>query len=95
MAILAGGHTDDVVTLILSAIDRSKTPVLLAPAMNEVMWSQPSTRRNAAQLQADGFELIGPAEGWQACRAVGPGRMVEPEELLKLVTDRLVAKRNR
>ncbi len=43
----------------------------------------------------DGFELIGPAEGWQACRAVGPGRMVEPEELLKIVTDRLVAKRNR
>jgi len=33
-------------------------------------------------LQADGFTLIGPASGWQACRTVGPGRMVEPEELL-------------
>jgi len=95
MAKLAGGHTDDVVTLILSAIDRSKTPVLLAPAMNEVMWSQPSTQRNAAQLQADGFELIGPADGWQACRAVGPGRMVEPEELLRVVTERITANRGR
>jgi len=95
MAKLAGGLTDDVVTLILSAIDRSKTPVLLAPAMNEVMWSQPSTQRNAAQLQADGFELIGPADGWQACRAVGPGRMVEPEELLRVVTERITANRGR
>lgn len=82
MARLAGGRADDVVTLILSAVDRSRTPVLLAPAMNEVMWSQPATQRNARQLAEDGFELIGPGTGWQACRAVGPGRMVEPDELL-------------
>lgn len=85
MAKLASGVTDDMVCLILSAIDRRRTPVLLAPAMNEVMWSQPATRRNAAQLEADGFTLIGPGEGWQACRAVGPGRMVEPEQLLEAV----------
>ncbi len=83
MAKLATGRTDDVVTLMLSAIDRASTPVLLAPAMNEVMWAQPSTQRNAKQLEADGFTLIGPAEGWQACRAVGPGRMVEPEDLVE------------
>lgn len=82
MAKLASGRTDDVVTLMLSAIDRTNTPVLLAPAMNEVMWAQPSTQRNAAQLEADGFTLIGPADGWQACRAVGSGRMVEPEDLV-------------
>jgi phosphopantothenoylcysteine decarboxylase/phosphopantothenate--cysteine ligase len=89
MAKLATGRTDDVVTLILSAIDRAKTPVLLAPAMNSVMWAQPSTQRNAATLKQDGFELIGPAEGWQACRHVGVGRMVEAEALVEAVRGRL------
>jgi len=83
MAKLASGRTDDVVTLILSAIDRSTTPVLLAPSMNSVMWSQPSTQRNAATLKADGFLLVGPADGWQACRHVGTGRMSEPDDLVQ------------
>jgi phosphopantothenoylcysteine decarboxylase/phosphopantothenate--cysteine ligase len=94
MAKLAHGFTDDVVTLIVSAIDRARTPVLLAPSMNEVMWSQPSTRRNAAQLVADGFELVGPAEGWQACRAVGAGRMTEPEDLVLAVSAALERRRH-
>jgi phosphopantothenoylcysteine synthetase/decarboxylase len=85
LAKLATGITEDVVSLILSAIDRTKTPVLLAPSMNEVMWNQPSTQRNIAQLRSDGFGFVGPAEGWQACRAIGPGRMAEPEELLAAI----------
>ena len=89
MAKLVTGRTDDMVTLMLSAVDKTKPPVLLAPAMNEVMWAQPSTQRNAKQLEEDGFTLVGPASGWQACRAVGPGRMVEPEELLEEVLKRL------
>lgn len=79
---LATGRADDVVTLILSAIDRRKTPVLLAPAMNTVMWSQPATQRNLRTLQDDGFKIIPPGDGWQACRQVGPGRMAEAEEIL-------------
>jgi phosphopantothenoylcysteine decarboxylase/phosphopantothenate--cysteine ligase len=93
MAKIAHGIADDIVTVVLSAIDRSKTPVLLAPAMNEAMWDQPSTQRNAKQLIADGFELIGPAEGWQACRTVGAGRMVEPDHLLDEVAKRIASKR--
>lgn len=89
LAKLTAGMADDVVSLVLSAIDRSTTPVLLAPAMNAVMWSQPATQRNIAQLHADGFETIGPDEGWQACRAVGPGRMSEPEAILERITSRL------
>ncbi len=89
MAKLAGGHTDNVVTLILSAIDRAKTPVLLAPSMNDAMWNQASTQRNARQLAADGFTIIGPGEGWQACRTVGTGRMVEPEILLETIRSTL------
>lgn len=85
LAKLATGRTDDVVTLILSAVDRAKTPVLLAPAMNTVMWEQPSTRRNVRTLKGDGFVIVGPGDGWQACRNVGPGRMSEPEQLLEAV----------
>lgn len=83
MAKLAAGITEDVVCLILSAIDRARTPVLLAPAMNSVMWAQPSTQRNARTLREDGFTFVGPGEGWQACRHVGTGRMVEPETLVE------------
>lgn len=82
LAKLAAGMADDVVSLVLSAIDRATTPVLLAPAMNSVMWSQPSTERNVEQLVSDGFQFVGPDEGWQACRAVGPGRMSEPDAIL-------------
>lgn len=83
MAKLATGRTDDVVSLVLSAIDRAETPVLLAPAMNDTMWNQASTKRNAARLEEDGFTLVGPGTGWQACRHVGTGRMVEPEDLIE------------
>jgi phosphopantothenoylcysteine decarboxylase/phosphopantothenate--cysteine ligase len=92
MARLATGRTDDVVCLILSAIDRRKTPVLLAPSMNDVMWGQPATQRNLETLKADGFKVVGPASGWQACRHVGPGRMVEPEELFEAVRGALVGR---
>jgi phosphopantothenoylcysteine decarboxylase/phosphopantothenate--cysteine ligase len=85
MAKLATGRTDDVVSLILSAIDRDQTPVILAPAMNSVMWAQQSTQRNLRTLTDDGFKFIGPNDGWQACRHVGPGRMSEPEEILQAV----------
>ncbi len=85
MSRLATGRADDVVSLIVSAIDRTKTPVILAPSMNEQMWDQPATQRNARTLVEDGFTLIGPGTGWQACRTVGAGRMVEPEELVEAV----------
>lgn len=89
LAKLATGRTDDVVTLILSAIDRAKTPVLLCPSMNAAMWGQASTQRNVKQLAEDGFLHIGPAVGWQACRTVGSGRMSEPEEILTAIARRL------
>jgi phosphopantothenoylcysteine decarboxylase/phosphopantothenate--cysteine ligase len=91
MARLAHGFTDDVVTLILSAIDRAKTPVLLAPSMNAAMWGQPATQRNLATLQSDGYTIVGPAEGWQACRTTGAGRMVEAEDLRTAIEQALTA----
>jgi len=74
-----------VVSLIASAIDRDHQPVLIAPSMNEVMLRQPATRRNLDQLAADGFTIVEPAEGWQACRTEGAGRLPEPETLLEAV----------
>ena len=89
LAKLAHGRTDDVVSLIASAIDVGRQPILLAPSMNEVMWNQPSTQRNLKQLAADGFEIIPPAEGWQACRTQGTGRLPEPEQLISAICARL------
>ena len=82
LARLAVGRADDIVTLTASAIDRGETVTLLAPSMNAVMWGQASTQRNVRQLIEDGFKMIGPEEGWQACRTSGPGRMSEASEIL-------------
>jgi phosphopantothenoylcysteine decarboxylase/phosphopantothenate--cysteine ligase len=93
LASLAFGRANNVVTLILSAIDRARTPVLLAPAMNSVMWAQPATQRNVRQVVEDGFTLVGPGDGWQACRHVGTGRMAEPEAIAAALVRALAGRR--
>ena len=83
MAKMAGGHADDLASTALMATDK---PVLLAPAMNPRMWLHPATRRNAAQLAADGIAMIGPDSGEMAERGeAGPGRMAEPAEILAAI----------
>jgi phosphopantothenoylcysteine decarboxylase / phosphopantothenate---cysteine ligase len=89
LAKLATGRCDDVVSLIAAAMDLTKQPVLLAPSMNAVMWGQASTQRNLRQLEADGFTVLPPDSGWQACRTDGVGRLPEPEALLQEVIARL------
>ncbi len=87
LARLATGRADDIVTLLAASIDRRRFPVLLAPSMNEVMWNQPATQRNLQTLRADGFGILAPGEGWQACRTVGVGRLPEPAELVAAVLE--------
>lgn len=87
LARLATGRADDVVSLVAAGIDPRTTPVLLAPSMNATMWSQASTQRNLTQLEADGFRIVQPGDGWQACRTEGIGRLPEPDELLAAVVD--------
>jgi phosphopantothenoylcysteine decarboxylase/phosphopantothenate--cysteine ligase len=90
---LAGGLCDDIVSLTAAALPREPrmTPVLLAPAMNAQMWANPVIQRNIRTVQELlGYQLVGPAEGWQACRTEGAGRMSEPDEILTAV-DRLFA----
>jgi phosphopantothenoylcysteine decarboxylase/phosphopantothenate--cysteine ligase len=74
-------------------IDRSTTPTLLAPSMNEVMWSQPATQRNLRTLRDDGFTVVEPAEGWHACRSGGAGRLPEPEALVDAIIASLPSRR--
>ena len=78
MARLAAGMADDLLTTLCLASDAEK---VMAPAMNQAMWSHPATRRNATRLTDDGWQLLGPASGDQACGDVGPGRMLEPEAI--------------
>src|SRR5687768_16536185 len=75
MAKAANGLANDLASTALLATDK---PVLMAPAMNVRMWEHPATRRNLAQLQADGVLFVGPDEGAMACGEFGPGRMAEP-----------------
>ena len=79
MARLAHGSADDLLaTLCLAA----SVPILLAPAMNQQMWLNPATQDNAGLLQTRGIVLLGPAGGVQACGEIGPGRMLEPADLI-------------
>ncbi|MDB5619784.1 bifunctional phosphopantothenoylcysteine decarboxylase/phosphopantothenate--cysteine ligase CoaBC [Tardiphaga sp.] len=79
MAKMAGGHADDLATAILLAANR---PILLAPAMNPLMWNNAATRRNVAQLKHDGVMMIGPNAGEMAeANEAGTGRMAEPTEI--------------
>jgi phosphopantothenoylcysteine decarboxylase/phosphopantothenate--cysteine ligase len=75
----AQGIADDVLTALLLA---RKGPVMLAPAMNDAMYAQPSTTANLAILRRKGWSIVGPAVGALAeGPSDQPGRMVEPEEL--------------
>jgi phosphopantothenoylcysteine decarboxylase/phosphopantothenate--cysteine ligase len=79
MAKMAQGSANDLASAILLAASR---PILLAPAMNPLMWNNPATRRNAAQLLRDGVQMIGPNAGQMAeAGEAGTGRMAEPLEI--------------
>ncbi len=83
MARLLHGRADDLLSLMCLARPIDKVPLLLAPAMNREMWVHPATRRNVAQLVADGCTVFEVGSGDQACGETGDGRMLEPQELLE------------
>jgi phosphopantothenoylcysteine decarboxylase/phosphopantothenate--cysteine ligase len=79
VAKMANGLADDLASTVLLATDK---PVLIAPAMNPRMWEHAATRRNVAQLRADGILAVGPNAGEMAERGeAGTGRMAEPIEI--------------
>jgi phosphopantothenoylcysteine decarboxylase/phosphopantothenate--cysteine ligase len=80
MARLTAGQGDDLLTTICLA---TEAPICLAPAMNQAMWKDSGTQENAEKLLSRGIKLFGPGVGEQACGDTGPGRMLEPEEIVQ------------
>lgn len=89
IAKLALGLADDMLTTTALAC---KAPLLIAPAMNTVMWMHPATQENLQVLKDRGAATIGPEGGMLACGDVGAGRMSEPQDIVaacvKLLTQK-------
>jgi len=82
LARMAAGMADDLAATTLLASDK---PILVAPAMNALMWAHPATQANIATLAARGVRRVGPNAGDLACGEVGSGRMAEPMEILAAI----------
>ena len=78
LAKLARGGADN----LLTAVCLSDTPLAAAPAMNQEMWEHAAVQENIRILRARGVLVWGPAHGGQACGETGPGRMLEPQEIV-------------
>jgi phosphopantothenoylcysteine decarboxylase / phosphopantothenate---cysteine ligase len=85
IAKLVQGRADDLLSTLCLARNRDTTPLLVAPAMNREMWSNPATQRNVKQATSDGIAFAGPGAGEQACGETGDGRMLEAEEIAEHV----------
>lgn len=90
LAKMAHGIADDLASTLLLATDR---PVLVAPAMNVVMWEKAVTQANMAALRARGVHVVGPGVGVMACKESGAGRMAEVAEIVSAVEGILGAPR--
>jgi phosphopantothenoylcysteine decarboxylase/phosphopantothenate--cysteine ligase len=86
LAKAAQGLADDLLSTLYLCFTG---PVLVAPAMNNEMWSKPAVQRNVQQLRTDGVHFVDPEEGWLSCRQVGAGRMAEPEKILAAIAELL------
>ncbi|VAW80122.1 Phosphopantothenoylcysteine decarboxylase / Phosphopantothenoylcysteine synthetase [hydrothermal vent metagenome] len=84
LARLAQGRADDLLSAICLASER---PVAVAPAMNQAMWNNAATQDNIDILSRRGLDVWGPDEGMQACGETGPGRMLEPADLVRRLSD--------
>ena len=79
----ANGIADDMLSTTLCA--GWQKPVLLAPAMNTQMWTNPATQRNMEHLKAQGWHITGPESGRLACGTEDIGRMSEPEAIFAAI----------
>src|SRR6056300_1209575 len=85
IARLAHGRADDLMTTVALA---TAAPVAVAPAMNQQMWANAATQENLTLLTQRNIQVIGPDEGEQACGDVGPGRLLEPSQILEALAGR-------
>jgi len=78
IAKMACGMADDILSCTVLA---TRAPVVIAPAMNDNMWSNPVTRENVAKLTKRGFTFVGPARGRLASGKMGLGRLTGLDEI--------------
>jgi phosphopantothenoylcysteine decarboxylase/phosphopantothenate--cysteine ligase len=88
IAKFANGVADD---FLSSTYLACTAPVLIAPAMNTTMWEHPATQRNLRQLRADGVHFVEPDAGEMACGTIGPGRLSEPERIVRAALEILAS----
>ena len=91
LARMAAGLANDLLTTICLA---TAAPIAVAPAMNQQMYRAAATQANLQTLESRGVLLWGPDNGSQACGDVGPGRMLDPLELVERVRRQLVIDRS-
>jgi phosphopantothenoylcysteine decarboxylase/phosphopantothenate--cysteine ligase len=84
LARLAGGRADDLLSTLCLA---TEAPIVIAPAMNRIMWANKATQANVQTVIARGVRVLGPGSGSQACGEIGEGRMWEPAQLAASVLD--------
>src|SRR3979409_1623317 len=77
---VAGGRSDDIVTATVLA---ARCPVVIAPAMNDAMWSKPAVQENIDMLRRRGIVVVEPETGHLASGHVGTGRLAEAAKILK------------
>ena len=88
MARFSSGMANDLLTTLCLATD---APIALAPAMNQAMWRDPRTQQNLEALLTQGVNIFGPGSGEQACGDTGPGRMLEPTQIMQACADLIAA----
>ncbi len=81
---MAHGLADDFLTTMYLALDK---PVVVAPAMNVVMWNHPAVQANVATLKARGVRFVEPGAGYLACGMEGAGRLAQLAEIVAAVLD--------
>ena len=82
MARITAGAASDLLTTLCLA---TKAPIVIAPAMNHVMWSNPAVQANRELLEERGVRLLGPEDGDQACGETGVGRMMQPDDIVTAI----------
>ena len=82
LAKLANGLADDLISTVYLA---TRSPVLIAPAMNVTMWNHPATQGNLRTLEARGAQIVAPGSGYLACGMTGGGRLAEVETIADAV----------
>ena len=79
---LAHGLADDPIGALFLAWEMKQKPWWVAPAMNGYMWDHPATEASLAKLRDWGVRVLDPVEGAHACGEIGPGRLMEPDQIV-------------